>query len=43
MEKTLEVNFSLQSGCGGLKKVLFFSFAWVSHMEKTLEINFCFG
>jgi len=35
--------FSLQGGCEGSKRVLLFSFAWVCHMEKTLEINFCFG
>jgi hypothetical protein len=33
----------LQGVCEGSKRVLFFSFAWVSHMEKTLEKNFCFG
>jgi len=33
--------FSLQGGCGDSKKVLFFSLAWVGHMDKTLEVNFC--
>jgi hypothetical protein len=37
--------FSLEGGCGGSKKVVFFSLAWVGHMDRTLEleINFCFG
>jgi hypothetical protein len=35
--------FSLQGGCEGSKVVIFSSFTWVSHMERTLEAIFCFG
>ncbi len=35
--------FSLQRGYVAPKIVLFFSFAWVGHMDITIEINFCFG
>jgi len=28
--------FSWQGGYGGLKRVLFFSLAWVGHMDRTL-------
>ncbi len=35
--------FNLQGGCVGPKIVLFFSFAWVGHMDIIIEINFCFG
>lgn len=34
---------SLQGGYVGPKIILFFSFAWVGHMDITIEINFCFG
>jgi hypothetical protein len=35
--------FSLQGGCEGPKRVLFFCITWVGHMYKTLEINSSFG
>jgi hypothetical protein len=33
--------FSLQGGCGGPKRVLFFSHSWVDQMDTTLKENFC--
>jgi len=33
----------VQGGHGGSKRVLFFSHAWVNHMDRSLEIKFCFG
>jgi hypothetical protein len=33
----------LQGGCEGPKVVLFFTLTWISHRERTLEANFCFG
>jgi hypothetical protein len=35
--------FSLQGGLEGSKKSFILSFPWVGRMNKTLEINFCFG
>jgi hypothetical protein len=34
--------FSLQGGCEGPKRVIFFSIVWVGHVDKTLDVNFCF-
>ncbi len=35
--------FSLQGACEDPKIILLFSFTWVSHIERTLEINISFG
>jgi hypothetical protein len=34
--------FSLQGDFEGPKKDIFFSIAWVGHVDKTLDVNFCF-
>ncbi len=40
---TLLFWLSLQGHCEGPKRVLFFSLAWVDHMDSTQETNFCFN
>jgi len=32
--------FGLQASCGGSKRVFFFSFVWLGHLERTRERKF---